>query len=81
MLRTTHHYVSIPAEYPDSVQVEFHVQWNIEGKSFNISDVVIDMAEPDVYTREQLHDIIVDHIDVHNINPFGDADEKIGDAD
>ena len=75
MLRTTHHFISIPSECPDSVQVEFHVVWDIDGKDCNISDVVIDMADPDVYTREQLHEIIMDYIDIHNIKPLGETNE------
>lgn len=81
MLRTTHHFLSIPAEVPDSVSVDFHVVWDVDGKSWNISDLVIDSADPEVYTREQLRDILMDHISIHDINPIGDNDETPCGAD
>ena len=55
--------------------------WDIDGKDYKISDVVIDMADPDVYTREQLHEIIMDYIDIHNIKPLGETNEASDNVD
>jgi hypothetical protein len=80
--RTTHHLVNIPAEYPDYIQVEFGIIWDTDGNDWKLSDIFVDMAEPDVYTREELRAILLDHVNVHGISPIeGDTDETSCDVD
>ena len=81
MLKTTHHFLSIPSDYDDTLQLEYGLIWNIEGKDWNLEDIFIDMVEPDVYSSEELKAIIRDHVDIAGITPMENDNEETCYAD
>jgi hypothetical protein len=81
LLKTTHHFLSIPSDIHASLQLEYGLIWNIEGKDWNLEDIFVDMAEPDVYSTDELKAIIRDHVDITNITPMENDDEATCDVD
>jgi len=79
MQRTTHHFFSIPSDI--TVDVEFGIIWSIEGNHWYLDEIFVDMAEPSIYSTEELMPIIRDYIDINGINPLGESYEAIDHAD
>ena len=85
MERTTHHFANIPTDSYGNISVEFGVLWTTHHNNWYLSDIFVEMAEPDVLSIERLRHLVLDFVEVNGYNPTtpyeGEYDEETNDAD